>query len=634
MENTYSKSILYLLLILCFYSCQSLEDKNVALALKLAQNNRNELEKVLLHFSTYKSDKLKLKAARFLIANMPGHSSYQGEQLDYYRLLIYNTPKPISKITFSSLWQQSKDSISSTVRLIEDVRIIKADYLISHINEAFNSWKEAPWNSEISFTDFCNYILPYRIENESLTKCWIDSLRKCYLPMIKGVKDVNKAYAIIMQNVSKEFRSTKTSCPYTSDILTLSIQKAGTCLDECILKGAILRALAIPVCYDYVTQWSNYSHLGHSWISLIRHGNVYTLQPEDSVAKCSTTLPESVMKLEGTIERNYKYRIDTLKKANKVYRKYFNSNISEDISQHYGMNTDIEMNVTSNNDTIFLCSFETGNDWKPICETKSKNGQCKFKNVGIHNVYILMQQGDMDMKPISAPFILNENEKIQMLVPDTSQIEKITLERKYPLFANWYNQWNKMIGGHIEVSTRPDFANAIIIDTISSTPHFFNEIRCNMKNKYRYIRYVSSNKCRTPIAEIMIYDKEGRKLNGKPIGSSFLEKESLSNVFDGNLMSVSNTKKTGYWIGLDLLSSQPIGHIVFYPKNDGNFIEIGETYELFYFFQGWISLGIQKATTHQLVFEAPINSLLYLQNKNKGKEERIFIYKNKEQIWH
>lgn len=634
MKNINSKVFLYLLLILSFYACQSLEDTKLEMTLMQAQNNRIELEKVLQHFSAHKSDKLKLKAARFLIANMNGHASYQGKLLDYYRLLICNTPKPISKITFSSLWKQAKDSITSPVRLVEDAKIIKSDYLIWHINEAFNSWKNAPWNSEVTFTDFCNYILPYRIENESLNKCWIDSIRKHYLPIIEGVTDVNQAYAIIMQSVSEDFRSTKINCPYTLDILTLSIQKAGTCLDECILKGAILRALGIPVSYDYVTRWSNYSHLGHSWISLIRYGKAYTLQPEDSLARCSTILPESVMKLEEAVEEDYKYRIDTLKKANKVYRTHFNSDISEDISQYYGMNTEIAMKITGNNDTVFLCSFATGNDWIPICEAKPKNGWCKFKNIGIHNVYLLMQHGNTDMKPVSAPFILDEKGKIQMLVPDTNRIEKITLERKYPLFAKWYNQWTKMIGGYIEVSTQSDFANAIILDTISSTPYFANRIKCNVKGKYRYVRYVSSNKCRTPMAEIMIYDKRGRRLKGKPIGSSFLAKKSLNSIADGDLMSISSTKKTGYWIGLDLLSSQHIDHIVYYPKNDGNFIEIGETYNLFYYFQGWNSLGTQKATAHQLVFEAPANSLLYLQNKNKGKEERIFIYEKGTQIWY
>jgi hypothetical protein len=42
--------------------------------LEYAGNNRPELEKVLQH---YRNDSLRLKAAVFLIENMPGHYSYK-----------------------------------------------------------------------------------------------------------------------------------------------------------------------------------------------------------------------------------------------------------------------------------------------------------------------------------------------------------------------------------------------------------------------------------------------------------------------------------------------------------------------------------------------------------------------------
>lgn len=47
-------------------------------ALIQAGKNRKELEKVLEY---YQNDSLKLRAAQFLIENMPYHYSYQGEEL-------------------------------------------------------------------------------------------------------------------------------------------------------------------------------------------------------------------------------------------------------------------------------------------------------------------------------------------------------------------------------------------------------------------------------------------------------------------------------------------------------------------------------------------------------------------------
>ena len=58
----------------CRQSSTSLED-----ALVRSGDNRKELEKVLSFYSTEESDSLKLRAAIFLITNMPGHHFYDGE---------------------------------------------------------------------------------------------------------------------------------------------------------------------------------------------------------------------------------------------------------------------------------------------------------------------------------------------------------------------------------------------------------------------------------------------------------------------------------------------------------------------------------------------------------------------------
>ena len=49
------------------------QDEALERALRLAKDNRPELEKVLAH---YEGDSLKLEAAKFLIRHMPGHYSY------------------------------------------------------------------------------------------------------------------------------------------------------------------------------------------------------------------------------------------------------------------------------------------------------------------------------------------------------------------------------------------------------------------------------------------------------------------------------------------------------------------------------------------------------------------------------
>ena len=90
----------YIILFLAILSCQP---KNEALetALKLAGNNRGELEKILEHYSQDPADSLKLKAAKFLIENMPGHYTLEGDLINEYRAKI---PIHIKIIQFQYLF--------------------------------------------------------------------------------------------------------------------------------------------------------------------------------------------------------------------------------------------------------------------------------------------------------------------------------------------------------------------------------------------------------------------------------------------------------------------------------------------------------------------------------------------------
>lgn len=53
----------------------------IHLSLEKAGKNRYELEKVLKHYTHNPSDSLKLKAARFLIANMIENSTYDSDDI-------------------------------------------------------------------------------------------------------------------------------------------------------------------------------------------------------------------------------------------------------------------------------------------------------------------------------------------------------------------------------------------------------------------------------------------------------------------------------------------------------------------------------------------------------------------------
>lgn len=104
-------------------------------ALSSAGSNRSELETVLEHYRTVDTNPQKLRAAEFLIENMPAHYSYAGTGIyEYYdyaaRILADTTLTP----------EQQRDSLLDATddryadlpnHTVPDAQIIKADFLIN-----------------------------------------------------------------------------------------------------------------------------------------------------------------------------------------------------------------------------------------------------------------------------------------------------------------------------------------------------------------------------------------------------------------------------------------------------------------------------------------------------------------------
>lgn len=169
------KRIIYIIFCISVISCgqHNVELEN---ALKLAGENRCELEKVLYHYSQNPSDSLKLQAATFLIENMPGHYTLEGPLINACRKKIDTdtTASYFAKKTLD-ISLSHMDQFRHTANKKEDVQNIKAEFLIRHIDRSFENLNLYPWLEDIPFDLFLEYILPYRFANERLD-LWIDSL--------------------------------------------------------------------------------------------------------------------------------------------------------------------------------------------------------------------------------------------------------------------------------------------------------------------------------------------------------------------------------------------------------------------------------------------------------------------------
>ena len=150
-------------------SCQmSAPAPGIEETLSKAGSNREELFQVIRHYQE-KGDSLKLKAALFLIENMADKYYYTGKAIDEYYTFIdsvyqiqqeeYDIPAIYGG--FSNKAQYLKEQPALTA----DAQTLSTDYLIENIEEAFAVWNR-PWNQHLSFEEFCELVLPYRVGSE------------------------------------------------------------------------------------------------------------------------------------------------------------------------------------------------------------------------------------------------------------------------------------------------------------------------------------------------------------------------------------------------------------------------------------------------------------------------------------
>lgn len=162
-------------LILFFFSCNK-KESSLETALQLAGSNRDELEKVLKHYSERTEDSLKLKSAVFLIGNMPYH--YTIEDSVFYE--YYHKADSVFKLNLrfsgtrdglDSLYKDFASSLNNAFRKgfkKNDIEHITSEYLIHNIDYAYDIWQEGVWGKHVNFEDFLEYILPYRFGTEAI----------------------------------------------------------------------------------------------------------------------------------------------------------------------------------------------------------------------------------------------------------------------------------------------------------------------------------------------------------------------------------------------------------------------------------------------------------------------------------
>ena len=643
-----------LLLFTAFLLCLSCsQPSRLELALEAAGDNRAELEKVLEHF---KDDPLKLKAAIFLIENMPGHYSFADTELfNRFNNALDSLAFHYGEYSFEEravLWREIYHKYAvygiRGLATVPDIEIITAEFLISNIEQAFEVWKGSQWARHLTFEDFSELILPYKVMQGQDFDNWRKYLRTKFdhsLDIIRHVPLIVRNPIMVGNIVNENMRetiypriATEWRLPITR-ISTLLQIPSGLCEDYARMTLAVMRAKGIPVAIDFTPQWP-FRSLGHSWNVLLT--NTREISAFEGVVVPVGT-PHKQYHIMAKVYRKtfaINREIERIHQVESAVPAFLRSPFIRDVTDEYMVTTNVAIPLQSrpNFQYAYLAVFDNAN-WVPISWGRASRRSVTFRSMGRDVAYLPVRYTDRGVEAISNPFILTIRGDIRELVPDTLNRQTLRLYRKYPLMPRAFVGVERLIGAEIQAANRADFSDMVTI-------HHFDDVKKEIRIDYgsptfRYWRFFSAPDAFVNLAEMIFWERGSEEpIRGRIIGTPGSWRDGTSHtkeaVFDGDFLTFFDAPEgTGSWVGMDFGKPVDIARIVCFMRSDGNYIEPGDEYELLYWRDGgWQSLGRKIATDFYLVYEnAPTNALFLLRNHTKGVEERIFTYENDRQVF-
>ncbi|MDR1667181.1 MAG: LamG domain-containing protein [Bacteroidales bacterium] len=412
-----------LLLFSLLYSCTGyLPYPEIEAVLQQAGGNRAELEQVLKHYAENPSDSLKLRAAEFLIVNMPGKYS------QYYDAPWNDVATVYLRWTSSSNKQRVLDTYGLGKMVIrEDVKYITADYLINNIELAFKVWRERPWGKHIPFDVFCEEILPYRVSTEPLEN-WREKALASFADLnlsfeedstVTAVEACSRVNALLPKfRIDKDFPAMSYS--------QLMASARGPCENMTALATFAMRALGIPVMVDFTPLWLNGAS-GHSWNTVCdsagRHISFIGTESHPGQWHQGNTLIKP-----KAYRKTFAIQRDTAPEAGDIPGLFRNRDMI-DVSHEYDGFADVVVPIRfplagAERKNIYLAALRSNqlstlgsHQWSIVGRGRIENGEMHFASAGKNTFYLPVYYENNKLIAANYPFVPDDSGKIWFFPP-------------------------------------------------------------------------------------------------------------------------------------------------------------------------------------------------------------------------
>lgn len=617
--------------------CNS-QNELIDFALQQAGKNSHEIERVLSHYGTGND---KRNAAEYTVAAMPGLFSQYGAPMDsiekLYRLLNDDN-------YWGFTLEQRKRGQEFCKMPLEkelDLRTISSDYLIKNIDDAWKQWKRRKWNKGVSFEQFCELILPYRIGDEKFTS-WRIPYREWAGNLNDTLDNFNNSVEAALAVSDKFGRAPYNPRLKTPHRTAINLLEApvGICREDCDRTIYAMRAHGVPVAIDEILVSPDYGG-SHQWnVVYDTDDKIFRFFDNRDFKPTRDSIHNDQRRKGKVYRQTFAIQTDKLAKFNKF--SHLPADLSnprlKDVTYEYFGKNQAKVTLWTKNDENYLGIF-TPKGIKPVDIGERKGHNVLFSNIEPNLIFFpIIPDKNKNFKINGFPFLLTNTGDVHTFEPNDKEEKEVTLIRKMPIGFLQKGRMDMIDGCYLQSSDSPDGPWEQIDSITNPYAHSYNRIALSKPLTKKYLRIKApEGKKRVEIGEFIAstdslarekatlfpLDSDGKRPNRKKL----VDEDIL-------IWYTYEPKDNDEGIILRVESTEEINYLFLLPHNDDNFVVPDEEYELYYLSKdGWKSLGKKTSNDFRIKFNAPTNAVLWLRNNTKGEEEQIFIYKDGKQLF-
>lgn len=429
-------------------------DKNI----KAAGENWTELVKAIKYFKKDK-DPLKQEAVNFLIANMDIHFS-----ADYVWVNSKGKEIKIDELSFSDFnsFKKSIDKMKDQGKIDEtkevqimDLNSVNAKTLINTVNHAFKAWKNSNYRN-ISFNNFCEYILPYRVTIEPI-QYW----QPTYVSKYKWIGDslninpIEKVLPYVAADHKSLWINTYNAGGREEPLPRLGAQQllfrmSGACEDIAALQVFMLRSQGIPASFNYIPYWA--TSTGGHFLNSVFNEEMQPLKYDATSTPAIVDLtrePGKVLRITYSKQKNM---LADLEHLDSIPPGFMQTRNYIDITDEYWKTQSVTclINKLKPNCLIVYACVYNGGAWQPTWWGKVNNSTVEFSKMAKGAVYLpayfsngeivpagypkgLGYSGEVELKP-------DQENKNTIVIQEQDRYLKFRADKSYSLYY-WDDEW-------------------------------------------------------------------------------------------------------------------------------------------------------------------------------------------------